>query len=127
MVRTKASAIFSVLMGGALLSTWVVLFALGRVPELYTSPFDTILLLVAEALTGLSLIAGGYGLLTRRAWGLKLQLVALGMLLYCTIFSCGALGKSSLPVAIFFGTVAVLTFGFSLSLVRQESGDARIL
>ncbi len=118
MVRTKASAIFSVLMGGSLLSTWIVLFAMGQVPELYTSPFETILLLVAEALTGLSLIAAGYGLLSGRVWGLKLQLVALGMLLYCTIFSCGALGQGNVLLAIFFGTVATLAFIFSWSLVR---------
>jgi hypothetical protein len=87
-------------------------------PELYTSPFSITLLLVAEALTGLSLIVGGYGLLTRRDWGLKLQLVALGMLLYCTIFSCGELGQGNLLLAIFFGTVAALAFIFSWSLVR---------
>ncbi len=120
MEKTRVSAIFSVLMGGSLLSTWGVLFAMGQVPELYTSPFETILLLVAEALTGLSLIVGGYGLLTGRPWGLKLQLVALGMLLYCTIFSCGALGQDNALVAIFFATVAALDFILSWSLVRSE-------
>ena len=114
----KAAAIFSILMGASLLATWVVLFAVGQVPELYTSPFKTTLLLVAEALTGLGLIVGGYGLLTRQVWGLKLQLVALGMLLYCTIFSCGELGQGNLLAAIFFGTVATLAFIFSWSLVR---------
>ena len=53
---TKAAAIFSILMGASLLSTWVVLFAASQVPELTTSPFSTTLLLVGEALTGLSLI-----------------------------------------------------------------------
>lgn len=114
----KAAAIFSILMGASLLATWVVLFAVGQVPELSTSPFKTTLLLVAEVLTGLSLIVGGYGLLTRQVWGLKLQLVALGMLLYCTIFSCGELGQGNPPVVIFFGTVATLTFIFGWSLVR---------
>lgn len=116
---TKATAIFSILMGAALLSTWVVLFALGQVPELFTSPFKTALLLVAEALTGLALIVGAYGLLARKAWGLKLQLVALGMLLYCTIFSCGELGQGNPPAAIFFGAVAVLALIFSWSLVTR--------
>jgi peptidoglycan/LPS O-acetylase OafA/YrhL len=116
---TKAAAIFSILMGACLLATWVVLFALGQVPELSTGPFKTTLLLVAEALTGLSLIVGGYGLLTRRAWGLKLQLVALGMLLYCAIFSCGELGQGNPPLAIFFGAVATLAFVFCWSLVRR--------
>ena len=115
---TRAAAIFSILMGASLLATWVVLFALGQVPEVYTSPFSTTLLLVAEALTGLGLIVGGYGLLTKRVWGLKLQLVALGMLLYCAIFSCGELGQGNPPAAIFFGAVAALAFIFSRSLVR---------
>ena len=117
---TRAAAIFSILMGASLLATWVVLFAVGQVPELYTSPFKTTLLLVAEALTGLSLIVGGYGLLARRVWGIKLQLVALGMLLYCAIFSCGELGQGNPLAAIFFGAVATLAFIFSWFLVRRR-------
>ena len=65
----KIEAALSILMGAALLGTWIVLFLLGNVPELATSPLETGLLLVAEFLTGLSLIAGGIGLLARTRWG----------------------------------------------------------
>ena len=73
----KIEAVFSILMGAAFLGTWLVLFLLGKVPELATSPLQTGLLLVAEFLTGLSLIVGGIGLLARTCWGVPLDLVAL--------------------------------------------------
>ena len=49
----------------AFIPIWIVLFLLGEVPELATTPLETGLLLVAEFLTGLSLIVGGSGLLAR--------------------------------------------------------------
>ena len=108
----KIIAYFSILMGTSLIATWVVLFLKGSMPD------DTALklasLLTAEFLTGLSLIVAGYGVLTRRSWGLSLQLVALGMLLYCTTYSIGLGEGGKTPILIFFATVASLTF-FSAS------------
>ena len=106
----KIEALFSILMGVALLGTWLVLFLLGKVPELATSPLETGLLLVAELLTGLSLIVGGSGLLARARWGGSLDLVALGMLLYVSTYYTGILGQQgNTPAAVFMGTVAILT------------------
>jgi hypothetical protein len=82
---TKSAAVFSILMGMALLATWIVLFAIGQVPEISTKPLATSLLLTAEFLTGFALIGGGYGVLTHRQWGHLTNLVALGMLLYCVV------------------------------------------
>jgi hypothetical protein len=106
----KIEAIFSILMGAALVGTWIVLFLLGNVPELATSPLETGLLLVAEFLTGLSLIVGGIGLLTRARWGMPLDLVALGMLLYVSTYYTGILGQQgNTPAAVFMAGVAIFT------------------
>ena len=106
----KFEAVFSILMGAALLGTWIVLFMLGNVPELATSPLQTGLLLVAEFLTGLSLIVGGSGLLARARWGVPLELVALGMLLYVSTYYTGILGQQgNTPAAVFMAMVAILT------------------
>jgi hypothetical protein len=106
----KAIPLFSILMGLAQMATWVILFGLGQVPEIATQPFETWMLLVAEFLTGLALVFGGYALLSRRRWGLRLELAALGMLLYCTVYSTGVFGQQgNFPAASFFAIVALLS------------------
>lgn len=117
----KAAALFSILMGVMMLATWGVLLFTGRVPELVTKPLEAYLLLTAEFLTAFSLIAGGYGLLSNRRWGLRGTLVAMGMLLYCVIFSVGVFGQQGiLPAAAWFVFVAVATLFFVSSFVRAD-------
>ena len=121
----KTVAIFSILMGAALIGTWLVLFVLGNVPELATSPLQTGLLLVAEFLTGASLIVAGSGLLARARWGMPLELVALGMLLYVSTYYTGILGQEgNTPAAAFMAVVAVLTLA-SLGYAVPAATGAR--
>jgi hypothetical protein len=122
----KTVAIFSILMGTALIGTWLILFLLGEAPELATSPMETGLLLVAESLTGASLIIGGSGLLARARWGLPLDLVALGMLLYVSTYYTGILGQEgNTPAAVFMAVVAVLTVA-SLGYAVPAASGARV-
>lgn len=104
----KAAAIFSLFCGVAMLVTWGILLGIGQVTELKTSPFEAIALLAAEFLTAIGLIAAGYGLLRERSWGLRADLAALGMLLYCAVYSIGAVGQQGLAPAIFFAVITVL-------------------
>jgi hypothetical protein len=107
---TKAISYFSMLMGVSQMATWIVLFSLGKVPEIVTRPFETWMLLAAEFLTGCALVVSGYAFLTRRSWGFHLELAALGMLLYCTVFSTGVFGQQgNIPAAAFFAAVALLS------------------
>jgi hypothetical protein len=109
----KTVAIFSILMGTALIGTWLVLFVLGNVPELASSSLQTGLLLVAEFLTGASLIVGGSVLLVRARWGMPLDLVALGMLLYVSTYYTGILGQEgNTSAAVFIAVVALFTVAF---------------
>ncbi len=120
---TATAAVFSILMGCALLGTWAVIFVLGPVPGLASTPFETIFLLVAEALTGLSSIVAGFGLLRRRPWGLDAEFAALGMLLYCTVNYSGVLlQEGNVPVGAFMLGVALASLVLILSLMRADAG-----
>ncbi len=118
----KAVAIFSILMGLMMLGTWAYLFLFNLYPQAKTLPVETGYLLVAESLTSLGLIAGGFGTLLRRNWGLPLSLVALGELVYCTIRFAGELGQSdSVAGMMFFTAVGAFGIGFAVYLVFSVS------
>ncbi len=120
----RAAAIFSILMGVALSSTWIILFAIGQVPEISTKPFETSLLLTAEFLTAASLIGSGYGVLTHRRWGQWVNLVAMGMLLYCVVNYIGVLAEQGTwPAVAFFSLVTVLTVTFITDFLYHVSGE----
>jgi hypothetical protein len=122
----KAASIFSLFCGIAMLVVWAVLLSIGQFPELQNKPIEARFLLGAEFLTAISLILGGFGLLTRKTWGLRADLAALGMLLYCSVFSTGVFGQAgNSPAAAFFVVVvalaAVFSGNFILGSVKGES------
>ncbi len=118
----KAASIFSLFCGIAMLAVWSILLATGQVPELQTQPLETIFLLVAEFLTAISLLMGGFALISRKKWGLRMDLAALGMLLYCVIFSIGVFGQqNNLPATIFFVVITILAAIFSTYFVREAA------
>jgi ABC-type multidrug transport system permease subunit len=91
----KAASIFSIFCGVSMLVVWGILLSTGQVVELQTEPFGPTFLLGAEFLTAISLLIGGFGLLNDRNWGLRAALAALGMLLYCTVFSSACLASKA--------------------------------
>jgi hypothetical protein len=118
---TKAASIFSLFCGIAMLVTWGVLLGTGQVTALKSSPFEAITLLAAEFLTAITLIIAGYGLLKKCSWGLRADLVALGMLLYCAVYSIGAVGQQGLAPAIFFAMITVLAALFSGKFILSSN------
>ena len=124
----KAASIFSLFCGIAMLVVWGILLAIGQVPELQTRPFETVFLLMAEFLTAISLLVGGFALLARKNWGLRMDLTALGMLLYCVVFSTGVFGQAgNAPAAIFFAVIAVLAAGFATIFILRIREMSRSL
>ncbi len=123
MSRTvRVGGIFATVMGGLLLATWCVLFLRGEVSGLDTAPLETGFLLVAEANTGLTLIAGGYGALTRRRWGMTVLLVGLGMLMYCVVFSIGVFAQQNVaPAVAWFVFVTLSTIALIGALLAQAA------
>ena len=106
----RITAIYSLIMGLLLIGTWVVLLALGQVPELWTRPLETGFLLAAEFLTGIGLILGGYGLLAPRRWGFTVALFSLGMMFYTVVQSIGLFAEQGiLPASAWFVLVTALT------------------
>ncbi len=120
----KVTAVYSILMGVLLIGTWLVLFALGQVPEIWTQPLDTGFLLAAEFLTGISLVAGGWGLLTVRPWGFTLVVFAFGMMFYTVVRSIGLFAEQGVPLAAaWFVLVTVSTLllmGYFLQRASHE-------
>ncbi len=122
---TKAAMIFSFFCGIAMFGVWATLLLTGGVPEVATTPLVVIFLLAAEFTTAGSLLVAGYGLLSRRAWGLRAELAALGMLVYCTIYSIGVFGQqSNLPATAFFVVIAALALVFCGYFVRTASAGS---
>ena len=85
----KLQSIYSIIIGIAMICMWLVFIATNQVPEVKTAPIKITYHLIAEFLTAILLLIGGYGLLTKRVWGLHLYLISMGMLLYTVIVSAG--------------------------------------
>lgn len=107
----KWVAYYSISMGILQAGTWGVLTLNGSVAaDLADKPVETSLLLLAELLTAGGVIAGGSSILAGRKWGVPLCLTALGMMLYCVIFSCGVFGQLGVwPALAWFVIVTILT------------------
>jgi hypothetical protein len=116
----SGSAIFAIAMGLMMLGTWVFLFLTDQYPQAASLPIETGYLLVAEGLTAAALVAGGYGLLSRRPWAMSLLLVALGELLYCTVRFAGKLVQGgSLAGLGFFTAVGRAGIAFATCLIAS--------
>ena len=119
---TKAAAIFAILMGVLMLLVWGILLATGQEAAVSAGTPSALSLLAAEFLTAFSLLIGGYGLLTGRTWGLRAALVALGMLLYCVIFSIGVFAERGIaPAVAWFLFVTLASAFFVGNLLRKVS------
>lgn len=117
----KTASIFSIFCGVAMLVVWGILLKTGQVVELNNQPFEAGFLLGAEFLTAISLILSGTGLVKEKRWGLRMNLVALGMLLYCTVYSIGVFRQEdNIPATIFFIIIAALAGVFSILFIMKS-------
>lgn len=108
----KLCAGYAVLVGVSMLGIWTMLLSTGQVPELVTSPVSIAFHLVAEIATALMLIAAGLGYYHNRAWGERVMLISLGMLLYTVVNSSGYYAQSGE-----WSFVAMFTILFVLALL----------
>jgi hypothetical protein len=103
------SAWFAILVALLMIVQWTVSLAKRQVPELRTDPVKIAFHLVAELLTAIALLAGGFGLLTRSERGLKIYLLAMGMLFYTIIVSPGYFAqKRNWPMVAMFAMLFLL-------------------
>jgi len=83
------TAIYSIIMGIAMIGMWLSLIATNQVPEINTEPIRITYHLIGEFLTSILLLIGGFGLVTNHIWGFHVFLISIGMLLYTVIVSAG--------------------------------------
>jgi hypothetical protein len=113
----KIAAIYSILVGIAMIGMWLSLIATNQVPEINDEPIRITYHLIGEYLTAIMLLIGGFGLLTNRGWGFHVFLISMGMLLYTVIVSAGYYGQKEdmIMVGVFtiFQVLTVLLIGLS--------------
>lgn len=113
------AGVFSIIIGTLMVGQWAFFLARRQVPELNTEPVRLLFHLAAELATAISLLIGGFGLLTNGAWGPGLHLLSMGMLLYTLIASCGYFAQKrswvmvGMFAALFALALADLTVFFS--------------
>ena len=112
----KFLAWYGIVVGFVMIAQWIFFLATGGVPELQTEPWRISLHLAAEFTTALMLIVSGIAMLKATAWGKKVLLVGLGMVIYSEIVSPGyfaQLGQWALV-----GMFAVLLIGAILGVIK---------
>ena len=112
----KFSAWYGIIVGFIMIAQWFFFIATGSVPELQSEPWRITLHLAAEFTTALMLIVSSIAVLKTAAWGRKVLLVGLGMLIYSEIVSPGyfaQLGQWALV-----GMFAVLLFGATVAVLK---------
>ena len=108
-LRTLLS-IYSFVMGIAMIGMWTMFLLTGQVPELQTEPARIIMHLAAEFTTAFVLIIGGYALLVKKEWGMRLHQSSLGMLMYTLIVRPGYyLQLGDVAMVSMFGVMFILT------------------
>jgi hypothetical protein len=116
----KLAAIYSMIIGIAMLGMWTVFVTTGQVPELSTEPIRVSMHIIGEVVTALVLIAGGYGVWAGKKWGLQAYMLSMGMLLYTLIVSPGYYAQSGDAVMVgMFAVFFVIAIAFTgLSFLR---------
>jgi len=85
----KIALLYSLIIGITMICMWIAFLVTNQVPEINTAPLKISYHLLAEFLTALLLLIGGFGLYTKKSWGFHLYLISMGMLLYTVIVSAG--------------------------------------
>jgi hypothetical protein len=112
----KFSAWYGIIVGFIMIAQWFFFLATGSVPEMQSEPWRIALHLAAEFTTALMLIVSGIATLKSTAWGKKVLLVGLGMVIYSEIVSPGYFAQFGQWALV--GTFAVLLFGATVSVMK---------
>ncbi len=113
---------YSICVGISMITMWIMFYVMGSIPELQTRTAEIGLHIIGEIVTALSLIVGGYALLTKKWWGLQAYSLSMGMLLYTLIVSPGYyIQKGELGFVLMFGTLFLFALIFVvLSFLHRD-------
>ena len=87
------ASIYTIIIGIAMLCMWIFLLGKKEVPELTTKPTQIYFHLIAEFITSVMLLIGGFGLFTDQSWGVVIFYISIGMVIYSTINAAGFYGQ----------------------------------
>ncbi len=106
------AGVYSISIAFLMLGQWTFFLARRQVPELGTEPVRLLFHLFAELATAITLLLGGWGLLTHMPWGRPVHLVSVGMLLYTLIASCGYFAQKRIWLMVgMFAVLLAFTLG----------------
>jgi hypothetical protein len=87
---TKIFALYAIISGIAMVVMWGIFYAIGfAADKMSHAPIAFWVLMAAEGITAMALVAGGFGIIRRKNWGRNLTFISMGMLLYAVIFASG--------------------------------------
>ena len=118
----KVASLYSILIGLSMIGMWVFFLASGQVPEFQNIPIETTFSILADNITGVMLLIGGYGLYTGRRWGFHAYLVSLGALFYSLMIAIGYYAQRGdmIFVGIFAPIFLLMIIFYILSFKRRE-------
>ncbi len=121
MMKHKAAAVFSIVVGISMILMWMMFYLTGSIPELESEPARIAMHLLAEFATALALIIAGWGLLKAKTWGVNIYLLATGALLYTMIQSPGYFVQSGeTGFVVMFSVLIILALFFLVQVLKQE-------
>ncbi len=87
------ASIYTIIIGIAMLCMWIFLLGKREVPDLTTKPTQISFHLIAEFITAIMLLIGGFGLFANQSWGMVIFYISIGMVIYSTINAAGFYGQ----------------------------------
>ncbi len=121
MMKYKAAAVFSIIVGVSMILMWMMFYLTGSMPELENEPARIAMHLLAEFATAIALIIAGWGLLKAKSWGASIYLLATGALLYTMIQSPGYFVQSGeTSFVVLFAVLIILTLFFLVQVLKGE-------
>ena len=118
----KIAAVYSIIIGVSMIGMWTVFYVTGGIPELYTEPAKITMHLIAEFVTAIALILGGFGLISNRKWAFQTYLLSMGMLMYTLIVSPGYYIQSGdfIFVAMFAVFIILAIIFITISYLKKD-------
>jgi hypothetical protein len=121
----KTAAVYSILVGLAMIVTWIVLLNTNQVPELETAPLTITMHITAEFITAIVLLIGGIGLILNRTWAFNMFLLSMGMLIYAVVNASGAYAQQGnvAMIAVFIVVIVLSVILTCFSFVTKKTGE----
>jgi hypothetical protein len=118
----RYAGIYSIIVGISMIAMWIMFYVTGSIPELATEPARILLHIIAEFVTAVALLTGGWGLLTLKAWGYQVYMLATGALVYTVIQSSGYfIDNGELGLVCMFAVLLVLTILLLTKMMKTQT------